>query len=234
MLISYKQNYLYHMIGHLNSLWKFLITYKFIFLLFSLAFQIVVPVFFKRIFVEDLMTYLGISFTVLSSVLIFNTKGRFHVFTVVAILLIMLVFNWMDYFQETHRLIQIPRVLLLIALYGSIFYMIFKEFNRRGKVSLDFIFGAISGYLIIGLIGAFISVVINYYYPMSFSFDEVNSDFQDHIYYNFMTVTTVGYGDISPTTPQGQSHAVMIALIGQLYLTITIAMIVGKYLSNNE
>ncbi len=222
------------MITRIHKLWNFLINYKFILLLFSLAFQILVPVFFLDYFVEDIMSYLGVTLTVLSSALIFNTKGRGHLMWVIFVVLIVLFFNWFDFFGETIHIIQIPRIVMLIILYVSIFIMIFREFSRRGEVNLDFIFGAISGYLIIGLIGAFASFIINYYYPNSFSFASQTPDFQDLVYYNFMTVTTVGYGDISPITPQGQSHAVFIALVGQLYLTITIAMIVGRYLANKD
>lgn len=222
------------MIIRLRSAWNFLITYKFIFLLVSLAFQILVPVFFLDYFVEDLMSYLGITFTVLSSALIFPTRGVGHKVWILLVVLTVSFFNWFEYFGDVTYAIQIPRVILLTILYVSIFIMIFREFGRRGEVTLDFVFGAISGYLIIGLIGAFLSFIINFYYPNSFSFANPVPDFQDLIYYSFMTVTTVGYGDISPVTPQGQSHAVFIALVGQLYLTITIAMIVGRYLANKD
>ena len=118
------------------------------------------------------------------------------------------------------------------SLYATVFVNIFKEFSKRKKVDLDFIFGAISAYLILGLIGSFISVIIDVYYPGSFSFSISPADFQDHLYFNFVTLTTLGYGDISPITAQGQMHAVAVALVGQLYLTITIALIVGRYLAN--
>jgi hypothetical protein len=141
-----------------------------------------------------------------------------------------LILNWVDFFNEAKAIIQIPRLAFLGLLYLIIFINIFKEFRSRKEVNLDFIFGAISGYLLLGLIGSFLSVVIDVYYPGSFSFAAATVDFQDYIYFNFVTLTTLGYGDILPVTSQGKMFSVGVALIGQLYLTITIALIVGRYL----
>ena len=53
----------------------------------------------------------------------------------------------------------------------------------------------------------------------------------DLIYYAFITMTTVGYGDIVPVSPGARSLAVLVAVFGQLYIAILISLLVGKYLS---
>jgi len=174
-----------------------------------------------------------ITLTLFVSIVIFKNMKRHKLFIAFAffILLVMLL-NWIDYFETDTTLVRIPRLLLLGSLYLILFVNIFIEFSKRSRVDLDFIFGAISAYLLLGLIGSFVSVVIDVYYPGSFSFANIPADFQDYIYFNFVTLSTLGYGDISPVTAQGQMHAVGVALVGQLYLTITIALIVGRYLAN--
>ena len=52
------------------------------------------------------------------------------------------------------------------------------------------------------------------------------------LYYTFMTFTTTGYGDIAPTHPISKSLAVLISVVGQLYVAVVIAMLVGKYASS--
>jgi hypothetical protein len=145
-----------------------------------------------------------------------------------------MLITWVDFFIKNEHIIRIPRLILVTSLYAIIFTNIFKEFKNREETDLDFIFGAVSAYLILGLLGSFTAVIMNYYYPGSFNFANNNSDFQDYIYFNFVTLTTLGYGDALPTSEQGQIHAILTAIVGQLYLTITIAIIVGKYLMHSS
>jgi hypothetical protein len=58
--------------------------------------------------------------------------------------------------------------------------------------------------------------------------------FHDYLYFSFVTLTTLGYGDITPVSAFAKSLTIFIAITGQLYLTILIAMLVGKYLSSTQ
>jgi uncharacterized membrane protein len=56
--------------------------------------------------------------------------------------------------------------------------------------------------------------------------------FHDYLYFSFVTLTTLGYGDVTPVSSLAKSVAMTIAVAGQFYMTILIAILVGKYLSN--
>jgi len=219
-----------------NLLWHFLITYKFLILLIALLLQLVLPVFFTQPEEKRIVSYFCITFTILSSILIFNNSKRPRLLMAISILVVLaLLFNWIDYFDSLFFSVKLPRLILALLIYFTIFTNIFKEFNRRDEVTLDFIFGAISGYLILGFIGAVVSAIIEHFYPGSFTVGRhAFAGFQEYIYFNFVTLTTLGYGDIIPHTEQGQIHAVVMAIAGQLYLTITIAMIIGQYLIHSK
>ena len=108
---------------------------------------------------------------------------------------------------------------LLIQIAGS------KEVD--GKVILE----SISGYLLMGVMFTFLSVFVSLIDPSSFYFPgEGNPNPSDLMYFSFVTLTTLGYGDILPILPQARSLALLIAVSGQLYLTIVIAILVGKFL----
>lgn len=212
---------------------KILRTYKLSLLLLTLALQIFVPVFINNYLFHNLVVYILISLTMAVSLLVFKDIKQRKLFLLVnAFVFVVLLINWIDYFGDEVLSVKLTRLALLAGLYVFIFINIFKEFARRGEVDLDFIFGAISAYLLLGLLGAVVSVIIDYYYPGSYAFANSYLDFQDFVYFNFVTLSTLGYGDMLPQTPQAQMHAVAIALAGQLYLTITIALIVGRYLAN--
>ena len=87
----------------------------------------------------------------------------------------------------------------------------------------------------IGVIFFFVYGFSDLAYP-----DTVNVDIsqqkgvEDMFYFSFITLTTIGYGDFSPTSALGQRVAIIQGLIGQFYLAIVMAILVGKYLSYNQ
>ena len=58
--------------------------------------------------------------------------------------------------------------------------------------------------------------------------------FGSYIYYAFVTLTTLGYGDVIPKTPGTKSLAIFIAVVGQFYIAIIIATLVSKYLNQKR
>ena len=57
---------------------------------------------------------------------------------------------------------------------------------------------------------------------------------QTWIYYSFVTLTTMGYGDITPVHPVARSLAILEAVTGQLYLAITLARLVALHIKSGE
>jgi uncharacterized membrane protein len=59
-------------------------------------------------------------------------------------------------------------------------------------------------------------------------------EFSDYLYLSFITLTTVGYGDVLLFSHLTRSVAILIGLTGQIYMTILIAVLIGKFLAGNE
>ena len=97
---------------------------------------------------------------------------------------------------------------------------------RTRGVTLQAVGGALTVYLYVGLLFAwliaFISVVDSDPY-----FAEGDVGAGDRVYFSFTTLTTTGYGDLSPATSVGHSLAVVEMLTGQLYLVTVIGVLVG-------
>ena len=75
-------------------------------------------------------------------------------------------------------------------------------------------------------------VILNKIQPNSFNgLDSVTSSLQDVLYFTFVSLTTLGYGDVTPNLPLAKSLSILIAISGQLYVAVIIAMLVGKYAS---
>lgn len=102
------------------------------------------------------------------------------------------------------------------------------EVFRRGPVTYRRIEGAIAVYLLLGLGWAHAYHLADILKPHSFAgFEHAPPTLSTWMYYSFMTLTTLGYGDIVPVQPVVRSLAVGEALTGQLYITVLLARLVA-------
>ncbi|MBW2410331.1 MAG: two pore domain potassium channel family protein, partial [Deltaproteobacteria bacterium] len=94
--------------------------------------------------------------------------------------------------------------------------------------------GAAVVYLLLAIVWAYAYRAIGVIQPGSFAIADAQNITQSlALYYSFVTITTLGYGDIFPVTTAAKSCAILEAIIGQLYLVITIALLVGVYVSQS-
>ena len=82
--------------------------------------------------------------------------------------------------------------------------------------------------------GSILFTLVEIIYPNSFNVPDDYHSYYKMIYFSFVTLTTLGYGDITPQTPQAKSIVVLVTLTGQLYLAVLMAMLVGKFLSDQS
>ena len=129
------------------------------------------------------------------------------------------------------------RYLLLVALcFGTLLYfyivvLLVRNLLSYRVITADLIYCAIATYFLIGIMWAGIYMVVEGISPGSFS---GISNMSDLVYFSFVTLTTVGYGDISPQTILARRLAVFEAAMGGIYLAVIIAMLVGRYMSMEE
>jgi hypothetical protein len=124
---------------------------------------------------------------------------------------------------------------VMAVFFGFTFWKMINEIFRLNKVTGKVVIGAIGAYLLLGFIGTFLFEIVQLLYPNSFTNTEIFSDgFYGKLYFSIVTISTLGYGDITPITPQGQAIAMLVALSGQLYLAILMAMLVGKFIANRN
>jgi voltage-gated potassium channel len=118
---------------------------------------------------------------------------------------------------------------MAFALYGIVCGIL------ANQVSGDAIFGAACGYLLLGIAWSLIYYAVETAVPNSFNGPATASG---HLattaphrgtlsYYSFITLATVGYGDVTPATPLARTLAWMEAITGQFYLAVLVSALVG-------
>ena len=123
----------------------------------------------------------------------------------------------------------------IFALYlGGAAYWIVKDLFKTPEVTADTIRGGISVYLLIGFVWALFYGMVATINPAAFSQPILASGTQAYertFHFSFTTLTTLGYGDIVPVSEIAQVLTNLEAIVGQMYSTVFIAILVGGYLS---
>lgn len=126
-----------------------------------------------------------------------------------------------------HYLAELTTNLFIIFLVG---YVI-RHMMHQKNVTIYTLVNALNGYLLLGIMFMSLVAFCDLYIPGSFN-SSGNSD-MELVYYTLITLTTAGYGDITPQLPLAQSLAMLIAVTGQFYVAVVVAILVGKYASKN-
>jgi voltage-gated potassium channel len=112
--------------------------------------------------------------------------------------------------------------------------MIFQDIMKAKRISSNEIYGAISVYLLIGVFFGMIYQIVLVFDPHAFNFNPTNfknltpSD-GDIFYYSLITLSTVGYGDVSPVAPIARSISMIEAILGVMYMATMIARFVAGH-----
>ena len=124
---------------------------------------------------------------------------------------------------------------LAILFFAFLVMAILSHIMRQDEITKEVIYGAIVTYLLIGIMWAFVYKFMEELYPGSFNIPGfLDEDARSAmIYFSFTTLTTLGYGDVTPITGPAKSLATMEAITGQMFIAVLIARLVGIHISQS-
>ncbi len=144
-----------------------------------------------------------------------------------------LAVKWSSYFVE------VPSLFIVGQVFSAMFFtflvvLILNYLCKEKKITADVIAGAICGYLLIGLMWASFFAILETLQPGSFQVpDYLSTDSSLFTYYSYVTLTTLGFGDIVPMTNQARSLSVLESVVGPIYLAVVVARLVGMGISQS-
>lgn len=147
-----------------------------------------------------------------------------------------LLVTLVGFYLESRGLIAVHHILLLIFFIAATWATV-KQVLFSGHVDRNTIVGAICIYLLLGMIWALLFALLEGLVPGSFkglSNEGTNVIFMDLLYFSFVSLTTMGFGDITPTLPLARYLTFMEGIVGQLYLAIMISSLVGVRVANRN
>jgi voltage-gated potassium channel len=133
---------------------------------------------------------------------------------------------------ESKRFTWLPETINLLLITLTPIAMVLRLFHHR-IVKLQTILGAICIYLLIGLFFTYLYGTIDLITPLSVFTLIPRPMLGDYLYFSFITMTTVGYGDVSPQGPLARFLALLEALTGQVYLVTVVALLVSKFVKEH-
>ena len=150
---------------------------------------------------------------------------------------------WLDRVFPGKQLIIEANGLDILFLALVIFAILANVFRSR-EITTESLAGAICAYLLIGILWADAFSILETVHPGSFSSVHTASDAATTAqsarlqvarfsYFSFVTLSTLGYGDITPLTRPARNLAALEAIFGQLYLAVLIARLVSQQGTTN-
>jgi len=180
-----------------------------------------------------LLTDIFFALMLLSGAYAFSQQKK-EFLVALAIALPGLLLELVSHFITSDPIVLIKRVAFALFL-GYVLFIILSRIFKEKEVTEDLITGAICVYLVLGMLWAFVFYFLELVHPGSFSVAlSSQQDVGVFMYYSLITLATVGYGDIVPLSSPARSLAALEAIMGQLYLAVTIARLVGIHASQSR
>lgn len=178
-----------------------------------------------------------IVYTILYFSAIFSMDKK--VKSILVLSIIAFCMNWLAGIFSLWILTSVSK-LLSVIFFLIIIIMLIRQVATAPQVNLKVILGSVMGYLLMGLVYSIFVAYIMDQDPSSFnipqSYDKKTTaiaHLDESVYFSFVSLATLGYGDILPLKPYTRSFAIWITVSGQLYIAIIVALLVGKFASLN-
>jgi len=154
-----------------------------------------------------------------------------------ALAVLAIVFRWLHYFYQFDLWVILEHIAnLLFWIYIAI--RILKYILSQSIITAELIYAAVAVYFIFGLTWASIYQLIELNNPDSFAMSNADASAQNFIfqmwYFSMVTLTTLGYGDISPITMTARVFVVLEAIMGQFYIAVLIANLIGRRIAQDK
>jgi hypothetical protein len=132
-----------------------------------------------------------------------------------------------------------PSLISALVFLGFTLITLLRAVLRTDTVTLDTIYGALSVYFLMAFVWGIAYLLLETLQPGGLSMDPARHpkhtvDWFDCMFYSFVTLTSLGYGDMVPISAQARSLSILEAVSGIMYVAVLVARLVGLYASKTS
>jgi len=204
---------------------------RFLFLLISTVLMLVLRPFLDNFIRIHYLMDIFFTAIFLSAVYAVSQKRSVFIFTLLVALLTVALLWFYDFTGLSSFGVAGNILGTLFLAFTAI--MILSYLFTVDEITGDMIMGAICVYFLFGLIWSFVFATLEMTQPGSFQLIGEVTDKAAFTYYSYVTLTTLGYGDITPISTPARSLAILEAMMGQIYLAVLVARLVGLHISQS-
>lgn len=179
------------------------------------------------------LNHAALTLALLNAVYAFANHRR-HLLTAGSLAVLATTFTWLQLFLQ-HPVLEQVSLASNFLLFWYITVRLCVHIWQCSQITVNNIAGGLSGYMLLGMLGA---VVYAFIYRLDAeAFQSLSTDamgFEDFLYYSFVTLNNLGYGEIVPLSPAARIAAILFSMLGLFYMAVLVAVLVGKYLRDGQ
>lgn len=221
---------------HIGDITRSRYNQRFVYLLVSLLTFLFGSLFIPDSFSKYLSPIILLQFT-FAGLILFRNYRRVIYRIIMIMAFALLVFEGMKLASASSRTANLISDITYMIYLALTTFEVFRQILLARKVDLNMIAGAFCGFIMLAMVGSFLLTIIEVSQPGAFSGisnESFNDTFQDLIYYSFVTILTIGYGDILPVTDTARKASMLLGILGYFYNIFVIGITISKFMQNRK
>lgn len=210
-----------------------LYAHRFEMLFASLLCVFVINIFFPQDIYDGLPQSVYLPFQFLAGINLFGARRKYILGLIVTVAAVLLACRFVD--RLTPINLSESLAFGYVAFFGWVTVEVFRQMYSAKMVDMEIVLAALCGLILIGYCGFFIFVGVELYVPHSFSgLAKGERGLLDLFYFSYVTILTIGYGDITPQSWVAKNATVLVALTASMYSIVIMATIVSQFANNRK
>ncbi|HIW78370.1 MAG TPA: potassium channel family protein [Candidatus Bilophila faecipullorum] len=210
-----------------------LYAHRFETLFASLLCVFVINIFFPEDIYDGVPQSAYLPFQFLAGINLFGARRKYMLTLIATVAVLLLAGRLLD--RLTPLNLREALAFGYVVFFGWVMLEVFRQIHGAKMVDTEIVLAALCGLILIGYCGFFVFVGVEMFVPHSFSgITEGQGGLLDLFYFSYVTILTIGYGDIAPRSWVAKNATVLIALTAYMYSIVIMATIVSQFASNRK
>ena len=212
---------------------EFFFRHRIVILLIAILSMVIGDPFIDGFFLSSIIADILLSLVFVAGIYAISQKKK-NIYIALILAAPMIFSIWGAYLIESLELLVIGQMCGIVYTVFIISLMI-KFILEQKEVTKEVIYAAVVIYMLMAIMWSFMYFILEYVYPNSFSFPKTDfTDIYKYLYFSFVTITTLGFGDVAPLNQKAGSLVILEAVTGQIYLVVVVAWLVGMHVSRKS